>query len=395
MESTADQVRTMERRALPLVVDVTDSDQVQTMVDRAVEELGGVDILVNNAAYPIGADRAPIVEVAPDVFRRVVDIKVTGTYLCTQAFLKAAGRRRGGKIVNVASAEGKRGKANTLAYNAANFAVVGMTQSMALELGPLGINVNCVCRDPPDSAHGRNSARRGRAQGRRRADRRLGTDEEIGGFIAYLCTRPPPGSRPVHQHQRRPRDGALRLRLASTQVLRLPNNRSAVPTSGRRGLGRPESVEGVSQTYARDGRERSLESGQQGTVESTRFSLGGCSCPTGRIPAAEPAGGDGCQWHGQLGAFAGVPGGPAGADRGGNAFDAATSVAATLGVVEPYMSGPGGIGLALAYVARERRTRVLNFSGRARWPRSRRGSPLNPSRRASSRRWCPATSRAG
>jgi NAD(P)-dependent dehydrogenase (short-subunit alcohol dehydrogenase family) len=76
VESTAEQVRAMERRALPLVVDVTDADQVQTMVDRAVEELGGADILVNNAAYPIGADRAPIVEVDPEVFRRVVDMSI-------------------------------------------------------------------------------------------------------------------------------------------------------------------------------------------------------------------------------------------------------------------------------------------------------------------------------
>ena len=189
VESTAEQVRAMERRALPLVVDVTDADQVQTMVDRAVEELGGADILVNNAAYPIGADRAPIVDVDPEVFRRVVDIKVTGTYLCTQAFLKAAGRRRGGKIVNVASAEGKRGKANTLAYNAANFAMVGMTQSMALELGPLGINVNCVCPGPTMTA--RMDVIAPEEIERRTATTpigRLGTDEEMGGFIAYLCT---------------------------------------------------------------------------------------------------------------------------------------------------------------------------------------------------------------
>ena len=83
---------------------------------------------MNNAAYRVGEDRVPIVELDPDVFQRVVDVKVRGTYLCTKAAVKPMVERgEGGKIVNISSTAGKRGSANTLAYNAANFAVVGMT----------------------------------------------------------------------------------------------------------------------------------------------------------------------------------------------------------------------------------------------------------------------------
>lgn len=191
IESTADQIRAAGRRALPIVVNVADEAQVHAMIDRAIAEFGRVDILVNNAATAIGKDRAPIVDVPLDVFQWVMDVKVTGTYLCTRAFLKAnPGNGEGGKVVNISSTAGKRGVANTLAYNAANFAVVGMTQSMARELGPQNINVNCVCPGATETARMDALERDGRMSSIAGGTPigRNGTDEEVGGLVAYLCT---------------------------------------------------------------------------------------------------------------------------------------------------------------------------------------------------------------
>ena len=191
IESTADEIRALGRRALPWTGDVSDRDHVQTMVDRTLEEFGRVDILINNAAFARGADRVPIVELDDDIFQKVVDIKVGGTYLCTKAVVKELLRQGdGGKIVNVSSSAGKRGTPNTLAYNAANFAVVGMTQSMARELGPHGINVNCVCPGAVDT-HRMDDIGRGERWEEMASTTpigRNGTDEEVGGFMAYLCT---------------------------------------------------------------------------------------------------------------------------------------------------------------------------------------------------------------
>ncbi len=190
IESTAELVQSLGRRALALKLDVVDRKQVQELVDRTVRELGRVDILVNNAAFARGADRAPIVDLDPDIFQRVVDIKVTGTFLLTKAFITAAmAQGHGGTIVNISSTAGKTGSPDTLAYNAANFAMVGMTQSMARELGPRGFNVNCVCPGAVETA---------RMDVMERADldrmaantpvRRNGTPEEVAKLVAYLCT---------------------------------------------------------------------------------------------------------------------------------------------------------------------------------------------------------------
>ena len=190
VEGTAEQVRAAGGRALTVKVDVTDQEHVQMLIDRTIEEFGRIDILVNNAAYPRGRDRVPMVDLDPDVFQRVIDIKVTGSYLCSKAFAKVLLERgQGGKIVNISSTAGKRGDPSTLAYNAACFAVVGMTQSLAQELGPHGINVNCVCpgsvgthrMDDIDPEAWRQIAAE-------TPIRRSGTDEEVGDFIAYLCT---------------------------------------------------------------------------------------------------------------------------------------------------------------------------------------------------------------
>ena len=191
IESTAEQVRTLGRRALPLIVDVADGQQVQMMVDRALQELGRVDILVNNAAFARGPDRVPIVELDPDIFQKVVDVKVTGTFLCTKAVARVLIEQgQGGKIVNVSSGAGKRGSASSLAYNAACFAQVGMTQSMARELGPHGITVNCVCPGQVDTSR-TDDLGRGEHWRQRAASNpigRAGTDDEVGELIAYLCT---------------------------------------------------------------------------------------------------------------------------------------------------------------------------------------------------------------
>ena len=191
IESTADQVRAQGRHALPLVVDVTDAQQVQTMVDRTLRELGRVDILVNNAAFVRGPDRVPILELAPNIFQRVVDVKVLGTFLCTKAVAKVLIEQgEGGKIVNVSSGAGKTGSPSNLAYNAACFAQVGMTQSCAKELGPHGINVNCVCPGGVDTSRVDDLGRgdKWRQMAAAIPIGRFGTDTEVGEFITYLCT---------------------------------------------------------------------------------------------------------------------------------------------------------------------------------------------------------------
>jgi len=104
VDSTADDVRRLGSRALPLVVDVTEWEQVQTMMRRTLKELGRVDILINNAAMPIGRDRVPTVDLEPDIFQRVLDVKVRGMYLCCKAVARVLiDQGDGGKIVSVAS----------------------------------------------------------------------------------------------------------------------------------------------------------------------------------------------------------------------------------------------------------------------------------------------------
>ena len=98
LESTAEQVGAEGRRGLPLVVDISNRDNVNMMVDRTMEEFGRIDILVNNAAFAKGPDRVPILELDDDVFQKVMDVKVLGTYLCTKEeehfdIFEAAGTR--------------------------------------------------------------------------------------------------------------------------------------------------------------------------------------------------------------------------------------------------------------------------------------------------------------
>ena len=193
IDSVAEEIRRLGRRALPLVVDGTKSEQVNQAVECAMAEFGRLDILVNNAAYPRGPDRVPVVEMPEAIWRRVLEVNITGAFLWSKAVASVLIRQgQGGRIVNVSSLAGKRAKANRAAYVASKFGLVGFTQALAWEMGPHKINVNCIC--PGTTETSRNDAVAAKAEEWARyvkgrcALGRAGHPEEIAAVVLFLCS---------------------------------------------------------------------------------------------------------------------------------------------------------------------------------------------------------------
>lgn len=193
IESTADQVRELGRRAVTVVADVSKTDDCRRIVDETVRQLGRIDILINNAAYPRAEDRVPVIDLDEEVFRRVLDIKVVGAFLlCKLVGSILIQQGQGGRVVNVSSIASKKSEANTAAYAAANAAIEGLTRSFAREMAPHSVTVNAVCPGTIDTARmdvlGRGEAWERRIHRRIPLDR-AATDEEVGDYIAFLCTK--------------------------------------------------------------------------------------------------------------------------------------------------------------------------------------------------------------
>ncbi|MCY3722996.1 3-oxoacyl-ACP reductase FabG [Candidatus Poribacteria bacterium] len=140
------EIEGMGQRAISVVADVTDAEQVKGMVEQTVAHFGKIDILVNNAGTIAGKDRVPVVDLAEEDWDRVQRVNVKGVFLCSQAVARhLIAQETGGKIINMSSVTGKRGSARFAAYSASKFAVIGFTQSLASELAPYQVNVNAIC----------------------------------------------------------------------------------------------------------------------------------------------------------------------------------------------------------------------------------------------------------
>ncbi len=122
--------------------DVGDPESVQRLAAAATVKLGRVDILVNNAGV---AHSAPVKRIELGEWEQLFRVNVTGTLLCTQAFLGGMVERGWGRVVNIASVAGLAGGKYVAAYSATKHAVIGFTRSLAAEVAAAGVTANAVC----------------------------------------------------------------------------------------------------------------------------------------------------------------------------------------------------------------------------------------------------------
>ena len=193
-EAKASALRDAGHEAAAFFADITDEAAVDRLAREVLARFGRIDVLVNNAGItgPHGAfasyDRA--------VVRRVIEVDLVGTMLCTQAVLPSMLARRAGRIVNLASIAGKDGNPNLAPYAAAKAGVIAFTKSLARELAPVGILVRAIA---PGGVGGTSITKAAgtapRDLGAQRTSvvtstplGRLATPEEVAALASWLCS---------------------------------------------------------------------------------------------------------------------------------------------------------------------------------------------------------------
>jgi NAD(P)-dependent dehydrogenase (short-subunit alcohol dehydrogenase family) len=178
--------------------DVSDPGQVERFFDAALAHLGGLDIMVNNAG--IAGPTANVEDVKFEDWRRTLAVNLDATYMCCRRAVPILKKNGSGAIINLSSAAGIHGFARRTPYASAKWAIVGLTKSLALELGPFGIRVNAIC---PGAVEGDRIERvikaEAKASGRSEEEVRKNTvrytamktfvsPQDIANMILFLCS---------------------------------------------------------------------------------------------------------------------------------------------------------------------------------------------------------------
>jgi 3-oxoacyl-[acyl-carrier protein] reductase len=182
-----EEIEAMGGVAFALAADVSKREDAEMLVDETVARLGSIDILVNNAGI---WGRSPVEEMSDLEWAEMIGINLTGTFNCIRAAVPAMKEARSGRIINIASTAGQRGESFSSHYAATKGGVISLTKSVAVELAPLGILVNCVA---PGWAV--TDMTRDDLLGARRESilqtiplGRAGTAEEIAGAVVFLAS---------------------------------------------------------------------------------------------------------------------------------------------------------------------------------------------------------------
>jgi 3-oxoacyl-[acyl-carrier protein] reductase len=163
LESLAGEIQALGRSVHTTVGDVSRAADAERFVAEALGRFGRIDVLLNNAAAPHGADRRLVWETPEEAWDLVLDVNLKGAFLMSRAVIPHMLARHSGRIVNLASVAGKRGTARRGAYTASKFGIIGLTQVLAQELAAHGITVNAICPGSVDTSRRESTTRREKA----------------------------------------------------------------------------------------------------------------------------------------------------------------------------------------------------------------------------------------
>ncbi len=188
-ERTAEEVRSHGVRAVVAELDKSDLENAGDVIDRLAEELGGVDVFVNNAGT---GDSVPLVDMELDAWRAVVATDLDGAFVCIQrAARRMVAAGNGGRIIAITSVHEHQPRVGSSAYDAAKHGLGGLIKTLALELGRQGITANSVAPGSIDT-----DIMGGTLTVERKAEmvadllvRRIGTVDDVAGVINFLLGR--------------------------------------------------------------------------------------------------------------------------------------------------------------------------------------------------------------
>ena len=189
IDRVVDEIHSVGGTASGWTLDVADPDRIRAVVSEISSTLGPIDILVNNAGISLGVTLDQSDEVYEEVWSRSLDVMLTAHVRLVRACLAQLSRNGEGRIINIASTEGLGASAGVGPYTAAKHGVIGLTRSLAVELGSKGVTVNCICPGPivTGMTKGIPEAMREKFARRRVPLRRYGQPEEVAHATLSLA----------------------------------------------------------------------------------------------------------------------------------------------------------------------------------------------------------------
>jgi len=196
VDTLVQQIQDDGGKALAVLGDISDPEDAERMVIEATEFSGGLDILVNNAAAPQGLDRQDIEQVPLGLWDFQMQVNLRGTYIMSQAAVPVMRSQRYGRIVNISSMAGIDAAPKSTAYSASKAGVLGLTRSLAMDVGPWGITVNAICPGLVETSRAFLRKDPGEVyiddyfvtRGQKIPVGRVGTPEDIAAAVAYLSS---------------------------------------------------------------------------------------------------------------------------------------------------------------------------------------------------------------
>lgn len=175
---------------LPLVADVGNADAMAEVAKQIEERYGRADVLVNNAAIFSTLEMRPFEEIPLEEWSRVLHVNITGPFLLTRALSPLMRRQGWGRVINVSSAASVMGRAEYLHYTTSKAALIGMTRSMARELGTHGITVNAVLPGATDTEIPRKTVSPAQKQAHiaMRCIQRDANPDDLTGVVSFLAS---------------------------------------------------------------------------------------------------------------------------------------------------------------------------------------------------------------